>query len=80
MKLSNFMQGLEILRAFYNDPNGYHIGAEHDIFYAYATDKPLTTEALEQLVALGWFQENRSSDGEFRVSDYAPDEAWSAFT
>ena len=43
MKLSEFLEGLTILKPHYKGGDGFHLGAEHDVFYAYATDTPLTT-------------------------------------
>jgi hypothetical protein len=75
MKLSNFLDGLNTLRPYYNNPDGYHIGAEHDQFYAYATDKPLMPEDVQKMRDLGWFQPDMADD-----APYGPEEGWSAFT
>lgn len=75
MKLNNFIEGLQILQPYYDKPDGYHIGAEHDEFYAYATDKPLTPEHVAKLRELGWFQAE-VEDG----APYDPAESWSAYT
>ena len=79
MRLNAFIEGLETLRKYYNDANGFHIGAEHDQFYAYATDKPMTDDDVALMRALDWFQPDADEDanGEFI---YAHDEGWSAFT
>lgn len=78
MRLSNFIDGLNTLRPYYTDGDGFHIGAEHDQFYAYKTDKPLTPEDQKRMVALGWFQpkSGMSEDSD----EYAPDNVWSAYT
>lgn len=73
MKLSKFIEGLNILRPYY-DKDSYCIGAEHDQFYAYATSRPLTTEDVEKMRSLDWFQPEQD-DG----AEYDPDEGWSAF-
>lgn len=73
MNLKAFVDGINILRPFFNDPDGYHIGAEHDQFYMYATDKPLPPEEVSKMRELGWFQPD--SDDE-----YEPSDGWSAFT
>jgi len=78
MKLSNLIRGIEVLRPFYNDPDGYHAGAEHDVLFMYATDKPLTREAIEALIALGWRQDHWR-DVE-TADDYDQGESWRAFT
>lgn len=74
MKLSNFIDGLKILQHYY-DNDGYTIGAEHDQFYAYATDRPLSPEDVQKMRDLDWFQPEQDDD-----ADYDPDEGWSAFT
>jgi len=79
MKLSKFIEGLKTLQPYYKDGDGYHIGAEHDQFYAYATERPLTTEDVQKMCALGWFQDEEggiSEDG----GEYYPDSGWSCFT
>jgi hypothetical protein len=75
MKLSKFIEGLKILQPYYEGGDGYHIGAEHDQFYAYKTDKPLTPEDVQKMRDLDWFQPDQD-DG----AEYDPDEGWSAFT
>ena len=78
MKLNNFIEGLKTLLPYYDNAGGYHIGAEHDQFYAYRTDKPLTPEDQRRMCELGWFQPEggMSEDG----GEYDPDNGWSAFT
>jgi hypothetical protein len=82
MKLKNFVEGLEILKSYFEDQDGYHIGAEHDIFYVYATDTPLPETAIKKLLELGWFQEEMEAadNGEFDTSSYDPEKGWAAFT
>ena len=83
MKLSQLIRGLEILRPHYKNGDGYHIGAEHDQFYAYATDTPLDDHEVAEMKALGWFQPD-APDGEDEcnasTSPYAAEEGWSAWT
>lgn len=79
MKLSNFVDGLNILRPYYNDPDGYHLGAEHDEVHVYATDKPLSSEDVKKLLALGWFQPEGGA-GEDTPDAYDPQGGWQAFT
>ena len=76
--LSKFIQALQIFQKYY-DKDGYNTGAEHDQFYVYPTDKPLSEEDLRTVVVLGWFQEEVGHEGVFQVSDYDPSEGWSAF-
>ena len=79
--LNDFIEGLKTLQPYYNDPNGYHIGAEHDQFYAYMTDRPLTPEDVQKMHSLGWFQLdiNDDEDSEDDV-EYDPDLDWSTYT
>ncbi len=75
MTLSDFVEGLNILLPHYTDPDKYHIGAEHDMFYAYTTDTPLSDEEYKKMTDLEWFQENGiPEDG----GVYLPDKYWMA--
>ena len=74
MRLGNFIAGLQTLQPYYDDGDGYHIGAEHDQFYANSTDKPLTPQDVQKMLELGWFQPEQE-EGE----PYDPAEGWSAF-
>ena len=74
MNLKNLMAGLNLLLPYYDDPDGYNIGAEHDIFYAYATDEVLPDEVAAKMFGLGWVQ----PDGEDEV--YCSTESWAAYT
>lgn len=80
MKLNDFIAGLEILKPHYNGGDGYHIGAEHDIFYCYQTDTPLSPEEVKRMEELGWLQEEVSVDGEWKAEHYDPEESWAAYT
>src|SRR5687768_4768735 len=64
MMLGKFIEGLEILRGYYKDPDGCHIGAEHDQFFVYATDKPLSEEDVKKMQELGWFQPESDNNGD----------------
>lgn len=75
MKLSNFVEGLKTLQPYYDGCDGYHIGAEHDQFYCYQTDRPLAPEDVQKMRDLGWFQPDQEDDAE-----YSPEDGWSAFT
>ena len=77
MRLNNFMEGLATLRPYYDDPNGHHIGAEHDQIFAYATDRPLPRPDFAKMLGLGWFQ--TTVGGEPDVT-YDPATGWSCFT
>lgn len=76
MKLDAFIKGLQTLQPYYNGGDGYHIGAEHDQFYAYQTANPLTEEDVAKMRELGWFQPEQDSDD----APYDPENGWSAFT
>lgn len=75
MTLNNFIEGLMTLRPFYEDPNGHHIEAGHDQFYAHTTDTPLTDEALFRMRELGWYQPDALEN-----EPYDPQDGWIAFT
>lgn len=75
MKLRNFIDGLKTLQPYYKNGDGYNIGAEHDQFYAYMTERPLTPEDVQKMRDLGWFQPEQDEGAE-----YDPKEGWSAFT
>jgi hypothetical protein len=74
MKLSDLNRAIEILKPHYNDPDGYHIGAEHDQIYLYATNTPLNEDERKEMEALGWRQEN------VEEGEYDPSESWMHFT
>ena len=78
MSLKNFADGLAIIRAFYNDQDGYHIGAEHDQIYLYATDVPMDAAAIAKLQEIGWFQDEAENDADGKPI-YDPSSSWSVF-
>ena len=73
MNLNNFIQGLQILRSHFEDQTGYHLGAEHDQFYVYATDTPLSNDEFDRMKFLGWFQTEHGEDS------YSPNDGWTCF-
>jgi len=75
MLLSSFIEGLKILQPYYKSGDGYHIGAEHDQFFAYATDLPLSDVDADTMFVLGWFQPNTQDE-----YIYDPEDGWSCFT
>jgi hypothetical protein len=80
MTINNFLEGVQLLRPFYDDPDGYILGAEHDIIYVYATDKKVSsTDTLARLFELGFFQPEVSIEDDPTVADYDPAEGWAAF-
>ena len=58
MNIAEFLEGVTLLRPYYDNPDDYHIGAEHDVIYVYATDKPLPEGVVKKLCELGWSQED----------------------
>ncbi len=77
MKTKDFLSGLTILMPYYDQPDGYHLGADHDVIYVYATEKPVSPEDVAKLVELGFHQPGgANSDG----GEYSPHESWEAFT
>jgi hypothetical protein len=81
MKTKDFMEGLHILHTYYNNPDGYHLRAEHDTIYIYATDTEITEEDVEHLCYLGFIQEDVELEAgeEFAPANYDPDEGWVAY-
>jgi hypothetical protein len=79
MKTKDLLAGIAILAPFQKNPDGYWLGAEHDVLYAYATERPLPPEEVEKLAALGWTQEGAVRDGEWKPAYYDPSESWAAY-
>lgn len=80
MRTTNLIEGLQILQKYYDKPDGFHVGAEHDAIYAYATDRPVELEDIKKLIALDWFQENvEYEDDDFLPEHYDPKESWTAY-
>jgi hypothetical protein len=66
---------------YYDAQDGFHNGAEHDTFYAYPTDKALSEDDFNKMIAFGWHQEYNERDycEDFSYNDYRPDESWSCY-
>ena len=81
MTTQNLIDGLLILKPHYKKPDGYNIGADHDVVYGYPTKKPLPPEDVKKMIDLGWNQEysDRDYNKDFAVEDYRPDESWHAY-
>lgn len=81
MQLFDFRKGLEILSQHFDNPSGFHIGAEHDAFYVYPTDRQMNPENILKMIELGWFQEHdeRDYNNSFSLKDYRPTESWCAY-
>lgn len=78
MTNANVIEGLTILQKYYEERPGYNIGADHDVIYAYATDKPVEPDDLLSLERLGWHQSDVPRD-ENDVRPYDPNESWWAY-
>ena len=78
MNLANFLEGVAIIKPFYNDQDGFHLGAEHDQIYLYATDKPMDDATVARLRELGWFQDEAENDADGKPI-YDPSSRWSVF-
>ena len=81
MITKNIIEGLCILEKYRDNIDGYDTGADHDVIYSYATDKPVEEADLNRLVELGWTQEygiydDSDSCEEFTAKNYNPDESW----
>lgn len=81
MKTKNIVEGLQILMPYYDQPDGYHASAEHDVLSVYPTDKPMSIDDVAKLVCLGWSQDydDRDYNRSFTTDDYRSSEGWRAF-
>ena len=82
MRNIELIEGLQILQQYRDKPNGFDIGADHDVIYAYRTDRPLSAEHILRLIELGWHQEHdeRNYNDDFALKDYRQEESWRAYT
>ena len=71
MNTKSLMRGIQTLLPYYDDENGYHSGSDHDVFYMFATDKPVSEEDQEELEVLGWYQPHGA--------EYSQSESWYAY-
>jgi len=76
MKLSNLIEGLQILSKYYRD-DGSHIGAEHDELYAYETHRRLEPDDVDRMAELGWIQHDVNWEG---PESYDQTASWVAYT
>lgn len=88
MQTAKIIEGLTILEKYRDKPDGYNTGAEHDVVYAYETDKPVEQPDLSRMFELGWRQEEPLPDEsedigddtvEFHVRRYNPRSSWRAY-
>lgn len=56
MNWRNFLAGLHIIDKHVEDKSAFLLGAEHDEFYVYKPNTPLTKEEAAQMFDLGWQQ------------------------
>lgn len=79
MKLGEFIEGVHILQRYTDMP--YPLGAEHDIIYFYATERPVQEPDLSRLYELGWHQPDvpEPDEGAVAHGPYDPEEGWGAF-
>lgn len=75
---ASVIQGLSILQKYRDEPDGFHIGADHDVIYAYPTDEPVSDDDLTGLISLGWYQEDADwgDSEEFQAEHYSITESW----
>lgn len=78
MTLDKLVEGIMILSKYFDKPDGYHIGAEHDIIYVFGTDKPVNDEDAAKLRELGWHQPDVDEDDDGNAP-YDSDEGWGAY-
>jgi len=82
MKTIDLMAGLHTLLPYYDNVDGYHTSAEHDVLSTYPTDRPLSEDDVQRMLDLGWFQEDSEweDSDEMKATDYKTDESWACFT
>ena len=80
MNLKNLLAGITTLQPYYDNPDGYHLSAEHDQIWMRQTDKPLPPEVVQKMIDAKWFQEGAVYEDEFKAENYAPEESWTAYT
>lgn len=79
MTTDKIIAGINILSPYYAKPHGYNLGADHDVLYMYATERPVSEDDRRKLIELGWGQEACCVEGEYKLEHYNPDESWSAY-
>ena len=82
METQKIIDGLQLLEKYRDKQNGFNTGADHDVIYAYATDKPLDGKDLSKMIELGWHQEHDGVDynSDFCPAEYRVDESWHCYT
>lgn len=78
MQTKNLIDGIILLDAYRDVKNGFDLGADHDVIYCYATDRPLQLKDIERMLDLGWFQDDGCSE-DTGPSAYISEESWWAY-
>lgn len=73
MKLKNVIEGIEILRPHYLDPDGFNITAMSEQIVLFSTGEPLSEDEVKKLKDLGWCQDVTNPQ-----APYDPAELWIA--
>ncbi len=78
MKMCDLIKGLQILLPYYDNQDGYHCGAEHNVFSVVDTNNPLSDEDVKKMIALGWEQKPGERDccEGFSIKNYDQNEWW----
>ena len=81
VKISELIGGLQVLQPYYDGGDGYHVGAEHDVVYAYPTALPLSDVEVAKMLEFHWHQEDRPDMNarDMEIRDYNPHSTWTAF-
>ncbi|HMP71545.1 MAG TPA: hypothetical protein PKA76_19520 [Pirellulaceae bacterium] len=79
MTLDKIRAGIVIAQKYYDDPDSFHFGAEHDEIFLYATDRCMDAADVSQMIELGWRQDVEPKGDEMTVADYDPSEGWRTF-
>lgn len=81
MRTSAIIEGLTIIEKYRESPDGFNTGGEHDVIYAYPTDRVIGGEDLDRLIELGWIQEDADYDDDtFAAKHYDQAESWTCYT
>lgn len=82
MSTQNLIAGLQLTQLYRDKEDTTETGANHDVIYIFATDKPLSKEHIQSMLDLGFHQEYEGLDynEDFKVDDYRADESWHFYT
>ena len=79
MSTQDVIAGMQIILPYYDQADGgFNTGADHDVIYMYATDKPVSAEDIAKIKELGWFQTDVEEDDDGNV-EYDVDSGWQKF-